>query len=169
MHIHVPISPPSWASLPSSLSHPSRSSQSTKPISLCYVAASHQPTILHLVVYVCPCHSLTSPRLRPPTPCPQVHFLCLPLYSFLAISFLVGSRLFCQLLFSSCDFGVLVRGGELGSFYSTILSPIPLHFWIKRVLTRPGIFLKPMVVYSTSNLIYPDHLISYFESTSQRP
>ena len=25
--------------------------------------------------------TLTSPQLRPPTPCPQVHFLCLPLYS----------------------------------------------------------------------------------------
>ena len=40
-HTHVPISPPSWASLPPSLSHPPRSSQSTKPISLCYAAASH--------------------------------------------------------------------------------------------------------------------------------
>ena len=36
MHTHVPISPLSWASLPSSLSHPSRSPQSTKLISLCY-------------------------------------------------------------------------------------------------------------------------------------
>ena len=41
MHIYVPISPPSWASLPPSLSHPSRSSQSTELISLCYAAASH--------------------------------------------------------------------------------------------------------------------------------
>ena len=57
MHTHVPISPPSWASLPSSLSHPSRSSQSTELISLCYAAASHQPTILHLVVYICQCYS----------------------------------------------------------------------------------------------------------------
>ena len=39
MHTHVPISPPSWASLPSSLSHPSRSSQSTELISLCYAVA----------------------------------------------------------------------------------------------------------------------------------
>ena len=54
IHTHVPISPPSWASLPSSLSHPSRSSQSTELISLCYAAASHQPTILHSLVYICP-------------------------------------------------------------------------------------------------------------------
>ena len=41
MHTYVPISPPSCVSLPSSLSHPSRSSQSTELISLCYAAASH--------------------------------------------------------------------------------------------------------------------------------
>ena len=43
MHTHVPISPPSWASLPSSLSQPSRSLQRAEPISLYYAAASHQP------------------------------------------------------------------------------------------------------------------------------
>ena len=57
MHTHVSISPPSWASLPSSLSHPSRSSQSTELISLCYAAACYQPTILHSVAYICRCYS----------------------------------------------------------------------------------------------------------------
>ena len=38
MHTHVPHIP----SPPPSLSHPSRSSQSTEPISLCYAAAFHQ-------------------------------------------------------------------------------------------------------------------------------
>ena len=52
---------PSFLSLPSSLSHPSRSSQSTEPISLCYAAASHQPTILHSVVCICRCCSHFSP------------------------------------------------------------------------------------------------------------
>ena len=61
MHTHVPISPPSWGSLPSSLSYPSRSSQSTEPMSLCYAAASHQPTILHPVVYICWCYSHFAP------------------------------------------------------------------------------------------------------------
>ena len=37
MHTYVPISPPSCVSLPPSLSHPSRSSQSTELISLCYM------------------------------------------------------------------------------------------------------------------------------------
>ena len=55
--------------LPPSLSHLSRSSQSIKLISLCYAAASHQPSILHLVVYICQCNSLTSSQLPlPPTP-----------------------------------------------------------------------------------------------------
>ena len=63
MHTHVPISPPSCISLPSSLSHPSRSSQSTELVSMCYVAASHQPTILHSVVYICRCYSRFAPAL----------------------------------------------------------------------------------------------------------
>ena len=40
-YTYIPISLPSCIFLPSSLSHPSRWSQSTKLISLCYVAASH--------------------------------------------------------------------------------------------------------------------------------
>ena len=41
MYTYIPLSSPSWASLPPSLSHPSRSSQSTELISRCYAAASH--------------------------------------------------------------------------------------------------------------------------------
>ena len=41
MYTYIPISPPSCVSLPPSLSHPSRWSQSTELISLCYVAPSH--------------------------------------------------------------------------------------------------------------------------------
>ena len=40
MYTYIPTSPPSWASLPPSLSHPSRWSQSTELISLCYAAAT---------------------------------------------------------------------------------------------------------------------------------
>ena len=46
IYTYIPISPPSWASLPPSLSHPSRWSQSTKLISLCYAAASQQLSFL---------------------------------------------------------------------------------------------------------------------------
>ena len=77
----LPISPPSEASLPHSLSHFSRSSQGTELISLCYAATSHQLSILHLVVYICQCCSVTTsqPPLLPL--CPQVCSLRLRLYS----------------------------------------------------------------------------------------
>ena len=69
MFTYIPISPPSCVSLPPSLSRPSRWSQSTELISLCYVAASHQLSVLHLVVYICQCYSLTSSQLTLPPPC----------------------------------------------------------------------------------------------------
>ena len=96
MYTHVPLSPPSLASLPSSLSHPSRSSQSTEPVSLCYAAASHQPTILHSVVYICQCYShfaaasLSHPMSSSPfsvstslfLPCNYVHQYLFVLFCF---------------------------------------------------------------------------------------
>ena len=68
LYVYIPISPPSCVSLPPSLSHPSRWSQSTKLISVCYVAASNQLSILHSVVYICQCCSLTSSQLNFPPP-----------------------------------------------------------------------------------------------------
>ena len=55
MYTYIPISPLSCVSLPPSLSHPSRWSQSTELIPLCYAAASHQLSSLHLVVCICQC------------------------------------------------------------------------------------------------------------------
>ena len=80
MHTHAPISPPSWASLPSFVSHPSRSLQSTKPISVCYDAASHQPTILHSVVYICRCnsHFAPAPLYHPMSSSPFSVYLFIP-------------------------------------------------------------------------------------------
>ena len=88
-YTYIPISPPFCISLPPSLSHPSRWSQSTELISLCYAAASHQLAILHLVVYICPCHSLKGEAYPSPSPCPQVHSLRLCLYSCLAPRFFI--------------------------------------------------------------------------------
>ena len=69
MYAHITISPPSCISLPPSLSHPSRWSQSTELVSLCYVVDSHEQSILRLVVYICQCYSLTSSQLTLPPPC----------------------------------------------------------------------------------------------------
>ena len=58
------ISPASWTSLPpSSLSNPSRLSQSPGLMSLSHIANSHWLAILHIVVYVFPCYSLHCPTL----------------------------------------------------------------------------------------------------------
>ena len=60
MYTYIPISPPSCVSLPPSLSHSSRWSQSTELIALCYAAASHQLfyiwqcTYVHATLSLCP-------------------------------------------------------------------------------------------------------------------
>ena len=61
---------------PCSQSYPSRSSQSTKLSSLCYIVAFHQKSVLHMVLYVCHCYSINlfHPLLHPL--CPQVLSLC---------------------------------------------------------------------------------------------
>ena len=69
MYTYIPMSPPSCISLPPSLSFPSRWTQSTELISLCYVTASHYLSTLHFVVYICPCHSLTLSQLTFPPSC----------------------------------------------------------------------------------------------------
>ena len=60
---------------------------------LCYAAASHQLSILHLVVYLCQCYSLTSPQLPLP---PCVIKSVLYVYVFI-LALLLGS--FCFVLF----------------------------------------------------------------------
>ena len=92
MYIYIPISPPSCVSLPPSLSHPSMWSQSTELLSLCYAAASHQLPILHLVVYICQCHSLTSSQLTLPPP--HVLNSILYIYIFIPVLPLGSSELF---------------------------------------------------------------------------
>ena len=79
MYTYTPISPSSCASLPPSLSHLSRWSQSTKLISLCYAAASHQLSVLHLVVYICQGYSLTSSHLilTPPCVLKSILYVCI--------------------------------------------------------------------------------------------
>ena len=86
VYIH-PIFPPSCVSLPPSLSHPSRWSQSTELISLCDAAASHYlfyiPQCIYVNATLSLCHSLPFPLPVSSSPfstsvslflsCPQVH------------------------------------------------------------------------------------------------
>ena len=57
-----------WCLPPTLPIPPLQWSQSTELISLCYAAASHQLSILHLVVFISPCHSLISSQLTLPLP-----------------------------------------------------------------------------------------------------
>ena len=105
-HLYIYIYPhisSFYVSLPHSLSHPSRWSQSTELISLCYAAACHQLSILHLVVYICPCHSLTSSQLTlpPSRVLKSILYVCvfipvLPLDSSEPFLFFLDSIYMCQ-------------------------------------------------------------------------
>ena len=51
----------SLLSLPPLLpSHPTRSSQSSRLGSLCYIVTSHQLSVLHRIAYICQCYFLSS-------------------------------------------------------------------------------------------------------------
>ena len=87
--IYTPLSP-----IP-----PPRSSQSARLFSLCYTATSHQPSVLHMIVYICWCYFLhLSHSLLPP----QVHFLHLCLHSF-------PTNKFIDTIFLDSVWGVCVR------------------------------------------------------------
>ena len=130
MYTYIPLSPPSCVSLTPSISHPFRWSQSTELISLCYAAASHQVSILHLVVYICPCHSLTSLQLTLPPP--RVHFLCLRLYSCPTTGFIRTNFLtFIPPFFKFSDFCLLFAPlYQFIYFYSqlSLISVLPSLF-----------------------------------------
>ena len=105
--ICIHVSPPSWPCLPPPppFNH-FRSWQSTELSSLCYIAASHWLSILHMVcVCVCVCiyiyiSMVLSIHLTLSFLCPYVHFLCLSLYSCPA------SRLICTIFLDSMKWSV---------------------------------------------------------------
>ena len=104
--LHIYIYPPCLfplvsPSLPPSLSHPSRWSQNTQLISLCYVAASHQLSIFTFgSLYMSMPLSHFVPAYPSPSPCPQVHSLVgLHLYSRLVPRFFMTFLGFFSLRF----------------------------------------------------------------------
>ena len=92
-YTYIPISPPSCVSLPPSLSHPSRWTQSTELISLCYAAAIYYIIAIIAIyftfgsVYMSMPLSNFVPAYPSPSLCPQVHSLHLHLYSYPAPGF----------------------------------------------------------------------------------
>ena len=83
MHTHVPVSSPSWASLPPSPSHPLRWSQSTE-LSYLLVLCGCFPLAIYFTfgsVYMSVSLSHLIPAYPSPSLCPQVHSLRLHLYS----------------------------------------------------------------------------------------
>ena len=95
-HLHLPPTRPP-------LSHTARWSKSTEMISLCYAVVSHQLSILCFVVYICPCHSLTSSQLTLPPPrvlksilCVYIFFPALPLGLSVPFFFFLDSLYMCQ-------------------------------------------------------------------------
>ena len=61
--VGIHVSPPSWSSLqPLTPSHPSRLLLSPGLSSLSHTAYSRRLSVLHMVVYMLPCHSLHSSR-----------------------------------------------------------------------------------------------------------
>ena len=84
MYTYIPISPPSCISLPPSLSHHSRWSESTELLSLCYVCSCFPLAIYFTFgrVYISMPLSHFVPAYPSPSLCPQVHSLVgLCLYS----------------------------------------------------------------------------------------
>ena len=82
MYTYIPISPPSCISLPPSLSHPSRSSK--KHRADLPVLCSCFPLAIYFTfgsVYMSMLLSQFIPAYPSPSSCPQVHSLCLHLYS----------------------------------------------------------------------------------------
>ena len=107
--------------LPSPPPHPSRSSQRTELSSLCYSAASHVLSALHIVVYLCQSSSLNLSHPLLPL-CPQIHSLCLHLYFYPAnrsISPILLQRMHILNSSDTCYQTVLTRFNNILRFYHT--------------------------------------------------
>ena len=144
----LPLEPPSHPPT----SHPSRISQSTKLSSLCCIAASHQLSTLHMVVYICQCYSLNSSHSPFPavstSPSLLLHLYSCPANRFICTIFL--DFILCvniqYLFFSFWLTSLCITGSRFIHLTSTdsnlflfIVSDIPL--WASMVVQRLRIHL----------------------------
>ena len=130
---------------PTPPSHSSRSSQSIKLSSLCYTAASHQLSVLNMVLYTCQCYSTCSflrlslsvifPTQPSCTSIPQTDFIihsCVPLKQRLSESQVLASNFFTTAVIM-CHLGDATLALCLGLLIriTTIywmLAPVPMCF-----------------------------------------
>ena len=130
IYIHIADPPPH--------SHPSRSSQSNELSYLCYTATSHWLSVLHMVVYICQCQSLSwfPPLLT--LLCPQVHFLylCLCLSSVGKFISAIYINMLC-LVAQSCSYcslqgssgrDCILPGSSAKGFSTSILEWVSMPF-----------------------------------------
>ena len=110
MCTYIPISPPSWASFPHSLSHPSTSSQapSWSPCAMLLLPTSY---FTFCSVYMLLPLSLHTSFPLPPQ-CPQVHSLCLCLYSCPATRF-INTIFFFRLHIYALAYGICFSLSDL--------------------------------------------------------
>ena len=155
MYTYNPISPPSCVSLPPSLSHPSRSLKSTELISMCYAAASHQLSILHLVVYICQCYSLTSSQLPiPPHVLKSVLYIWIfinPATSFISTIFLDSIYMHQHMVFL-----FLYPFSVITPLYCSLTQQVRYHFL--------NSYFSPSIV---SQALCTHYLIYYFQQTCE--
>ena len=149
-------------SYPPSPSNPSRSSQSDRLGSPCYITVSHQLSNLHMIVYICQCYSLDSshPLLSPlcPEDCPlHLHLYSCPSNMFISTIFLNPIYIYI-LVYDTCfSLSVLLHSIEqaLGSSTSIQMTHIHSSLWLSNILlyicttTSLSIHLS-MVIYVVS-------------------
>ena len=124
-----------YSLLPLPASRPSRSLQSTRLDSLFHTATSHQPSILHLIVYICWCYFLCLSHSLPP-----ILYICVSILSLKidsSITFFLDSMYMCYILYLFFSFWLTfcITGSRFIYLARTVsdlfllwLSNIPLIF-----------------------------------------
>ena len=143
---HLPTDPPSLSS-----SYLSRSSQTTGLGSLCYIATSHQLSVLHTVLYLCQCYFLHSSHSLLPWLCPQVCSLFLYLHFFPANRFM--NTIFLDYKYIYIYVNILSffsLSDLLQSVYQALVSSISLE--LTQMHSFLWIYNTPLYICTTTSL-----------------
>ena len=152
-------SPPSWASLLLPLP---RSSRSTKLTSLCYLAASHQLSILHRIVYVNHYYFLNSSRPLLPPLCPHGHSLfCI---SIPPLQIRSPATLFILIVFSEPNivpgthntYTIQLLRVELILLYKSFFLHDYLHSYLSNHILNLKSLLKILLIFHHPSFIHSD-------------